>query len=430
MKINLSFDSTIEFAESEEEETLPLTVSGMSCKAGYIKNKDFIIPFAETANIVKTLKKGIDGHGAYLLKDHGGGGFFSSPSVDSLVGRVSNAHDENGLVFYEARLEDVDLAYKVRKKLVTSSSVGLRVNKMECSICGREYGHMECNHFLGKQYPDEKLTELAQPFLADMGGIPVGAIVGRDIQAREQSIVLFPAIPGASVGFNFSEDAQNFFNETEKKKALSVEEIEDKAPILDAETIEKALNSVDTTDTFNRHNTNSIDVKTMTEQFDFESLTGEIASLKQANIDLASEVEGLKTVKDPQVATLAQNVTDLSSELETAKAIIQKFTDAETMRYTKELNAKKAELKELRETLELPEKVYDEVSEDVLDSELSLLKSFTKKEVKGLAADGTDPVTDEIKMAEAKEDVRELIFKRRTDDKKIKGIKSVKQLVM
>jgi len=430
MKIDLSFNSNIEFAENEEETSLPLTVSGMSCKAGYIKNKHFIIPFVETKNIVKTLKNGIDGNGAYLLKDHGGGGIFSSPSVDSLVGRVSDAHDKDGLVFYEARLEDEDLATKVRKGLVTTSSVGLRVNKMECSICGREYGHIDCNHFLGKEYPDETLTEFAEPFLKDMGGIPLGAIVGRDIQAREQSIVLFPAIPGASVGFNFSEDAENLFAEIETKKAIPEEKIEDKAPILDAETIKKLLLLVETTDTFIKQIDDSMSVNTMTKEIDFETLMGELASLKQANTDLATEVEGLKTAKDPEVATLSQSVTDLSSELETAKAIIQKFTDVETARKVKELDAKKAELKELREGLELPEKEYENVSEDVLESELSLLKSFTKKEVMGIAADGVDPVTDELKRAEAKEDVREMIFKRRTDDKKIKGIKSTKQLVM
>ena len=217
MQIDLSYSSDIDFEVGENEES-PLMVTGMSCKAGYIKNKAFIIPLQETGNISKTLKKGIDGHGAYLLKDHGGGGFFGGKSVDSLVGRVEDSHTEGKFVFYKARLEDDDLAKKVKKKLVTCSSVGLRVHKMECSICGRAYRHPECFHFLGKEYPDEQLTELAAPYLEEMGGVPVAAIVGRDIEALEQSIVLFPAIEGASVGFNFSDDSQNFIEETESKR--------------------------------------------------------------------------------------------------------------------------------------------------------------------------------------------------------------------
>jgi hypothetical protein len=238
---------------------------------------------------------------------------------------------------------------------------------------------------------------------------------------------LFPAIEGASVGFNFSDDSQNFIEETESKRREA--ENEEETVTLGIDLYSKLLVLAENIETFNKVE-NHIQVdNNMTEDFDFETLMGELATLKQSNADLAEELKEIKEA-DSGVDALSQSVTDLSSELETAKAIIQKFTDADNKRKADELKAKVKSLKEMREALELPEKDYEGVSLEVLESEAELLKSFTKKEVKGLAADGVDPVSDEEKLAEAKEDVRELIFGRRTDGLKIKGIRNSRQLVI
>jgi len=82
---DLSFISKIEMEEKHKNSTdLPLPVHGLSVRAGYIKNKQFIIREQELPNIAKTLREGVDGTGAYILKDHGyqGGGFFqAAPNV-------------------------------------------------------------------------------------------------------------------------------------------------------------------------------------------------------------------------------------------------------------------------------------------------------------------------------------------------------------
>ena len=87
---------------------------------------------------------------------------------------------------------------------------------MSCSICGRPYGDPGCRHLLGQEYPNEGLTELARVYLDR----PISAIIGVDIEAREQSIVLFPAIPGASVGFNFSDEMYQRIDAVERAKEV------------------------------------------------------------------------------------------------------------------------------------------------------------------------------------------------------------------
>ena len=157
----------------------------------------------------------MNGHGQTGgKKDHGGVG----KSVDSVVGRITSSNVDGDEVLYEGRIEDRDLVEKIRRKLVTSSSVGLKVNTMFCSICGKPYGDTSCNHLLGREYPNERLTELARPYL----DTPIGAIVGSDIEAREQSIVLYPAIEGASIGLNFSEETNDVIKRIEERKIKTI----------------------------------------------------------------------------------------------------------------------------------------------------------------------------------------------------------------
>jgi len=214
--------STIELDDSDRStDTLPLQIKGMSVRHGYIKSNHVIIPNKELSNIARTLKHGIDGTGAYILKDHGyKTGIMGIKSIDNLIGKISNAfvRDESE-VRYTGRIEDEDISTKIRKNLVSSSSVGLKVERIYCSICGLDYGDPECNHRIGREYPDECLHESVAEYLDDMNGVPKAALVGEDITAKEQSIVLFPAVEGATMKqFNFSEESQKLIEEVEASK--------------------------------------------------------------------------------------------------------------------------------------------------------------------------------------------------------------------
>ena len=401
MEINLSYNSLIEFEGEPTDEQLPLPVKGKSCSAGFIENKMFIIPHSELGNIASTLKKGIDGHGGYLLKDHGyTGGMFGIKSVDNVIGRINKAFAEGDDVFYEARLEDADMAEKVRKKLVTSSSVGLKVNEILCTICGRGYDDPECTHFIGEEYAEEGLHEIAKNYLDR----PVAALFGKNIEGKEQSIVLFPAIKGASVGLNFSEETEKLFDDIEEKKRESLEGnepiVEDEnekdtkisqltAKVADLEDeMEKLLLST---------STNTDGRSTMTDDFDIETYTQELADLKvelkESNKKLADEtVDKGKLVEE--VANLKDEVTDLKSKLDTSKDVINKYKTEENARIKADMDAKIEKLTEIRKDKGLPDKDYTDASLEVLDSDIELLESLPEVAV------ATGKVKDEELTAE------------------------------
>lgn len=232
--------STVELDDADRSsDELPLQIKGMSVRHGYIAKKHVIIPKKELSNIARTLKHGIDGSGSYILKDHGyTGGMIGIKSVDKLIGKISNAFEIDGSVRYQGRVEDQDIATKIRKNLVSSSSVGLSVERVYCSICGLDYGDPECYHRLGKAYPDEGLHESVEEYLDDMDGVPKAALVAENVEAKEQSIVLFPAIKGASIRqeqFEFSEASKKFIEEIEAKKIV---------PELDETKIIQALEGI------------------------------------------------------------------------------------------------------------------------------------------------------------------------------------------
>jgi hypothetical protein len=208
----------------KDDETLPLFIKGKSVNSGYIKNKNFYIPDDELDNITNTLKNGLDGSGAYILKDHGYKSIMGAKSVDLLVGKVSSAVKDGRNVFYKGRIEDADLANKMRKGLVSTSSVALRAKEAFCSICGREYGHPECVHFLGHEYHDEGFHSSFKQYLPDFENKPIATIIGKGIEALEQSIVLFPAIGTATAipMFDFTEGTEEFVNSVEEIKKLAV----------------------------------------------------------------------------------------------------------------------------------------------------------------------------------------------------------------
>jgi len=444
MELNLTYSSPINFGE-EDDDKLPLMVTGMSCRAGFIENKMFIIPKTELHNIAESLSKGIDNHGAYILKDHGYTSMFSSKSVDKLVGRIVEGTVSGNTVLYKGRIEDEDMAHKIRKKLVTASSVGLYVNELYCSICGREYGNVECRHFIGDQYPDEGLHDIAKDYLDDMGGKVYAAIVGKNMEAREQSIVLFPAIEGATIGagLNFSEDTQKLFDDIEKKKkaVITADAIlatgllpatnpayiaegviaqakEDKLTVLETQiaSIEKKLS--EKIKGFNK----DFILNTIRESMTDEDYTQKIADLQSSVTNLENTLKDAKSDKDAlesEKTKLETKVTELQSNIDTANDIIKKYKDEATKRLEKERKGLVKEASDLRESLELPERDYSEVTIDLVRNDLELLKDIPVK------AKGKGEVAKDPSLAEdLKEDIRELIFKtRKSGDKK--GLRSL-----
>jgi hypothetical protein len=330
--IELSYFTTIEFSgepdeEKEDENVLPLSVNGISVKKGYIKNKNFIITQSETENIAKTLKNGMDGKGAYILKDHGfksGGGFFGGlKSVDNLIGRINNAEEKDGVVTYEGELSaDEELARKVKSGLVSASSVGLRAKDVYCSICGNPYG--KCGHFLGEEYPEENLHESVEEFLEEMGGVPVAALVGKNMVAIEQSIVLFPAIKeatvGASMGMDFSDDTDEFIKKTEEDKRIAVE------------NAKKEAEPSNKSETFNNKEVHSIGSEQSTMSEREVELSVEISGLKLELEKAGNDNKGLETQlsdRDAAMVTLNAELSDVKGNLATTEALLKTYQDKE-----------------------------------------------------------------------------------------------------
>lgn len=417
MNINLSYNELLNFEESKDNPT-SLKVKGISCKAGYISNKQFIIPVSELENIAKTLKLGIDGNGAYILKDHGGADIFSGPSVDTLVGRITNATAQDNVVMYEGRIEDQALAHKIRTKLVTASSVGLKVNNVFCSICGREYGDKDCTHILGREYPEESIHEMAKGYLDK----PIAALVGKNMEGREQSIVLFPAIKGASVGMNFSEETEKVLSDLEKVKEQKLLEKDDESKECNAKEGANMApkdiiieNNAPKDETFNKSLDTNNGEQTMTDELNIDKLTGEISTLK-TNVSKLSEDLSTAIKSKEELDTRFKK---LSEENSTLKEIVDKYKKEEEARFKAEIDALVVKLSELRKEKTLPDKDYKSCSVDVLRAEFELLSSLPKTSTKGeVAAEG-----GEDKTLALKENIRETIFKTRKDNKPVTNMR-------
>jgi hypothetical protein len=436
MDINFRYGSSIDFEGEPNDDSLPLMVKGVSLRAGYIDNKHFIIPHSELSGLARTLKTGEDGEGAYFLKDHGYESAFTGKSVDKLVGRITAAKKVEDEVHYEARVEDADMAHKIRTKLVTASSVGIHVGKMLCSICGREYGHEECNHMLGQEYPDEGLHDIAKDYLDDMKGKPLAAIVGKKMEAMEQSVVLFPAIKGASVGasvgMNFDEGTENFVLGVEALKkqhfdTISGQETDELVTIL--AKIDEIEGSVDDlTVTFNKHLNPTIVRNTL----ELEQLTQDLADAKVAATEAKNKADALENDKialESALSDAGDKVLELQSKLDAANDkiktqtdVIDKYASDEADRLAEAKTDLAEKLKGLREELELPEKDYEGKSLESMADELELLESLPKKSETAGHVPGDDD--KHTASAEAKEDVREVIFKKRRSGD-MKGIRSL-----
>ena len=429
----------MEFSEPEGDTGLPLKIKGKSMHAGYIASKSVILPTSELDNVVKTLKAGIDGNGAYILKDHGyKGGLFSPKSVDLIVGRITNAWKEKREVKYEGRIEDEDMANKIKKKLVSASSIGLNIANMNCSICARDYGDPDCNHLLGKDYPDEGLHDIAKDYLEDMGGIPKAAIVATGLTALEQSIVLFPAIDGANVQENmylsFDDKTNELISEIEDlKQSLLNDETE-----LDLDYDKIRIKMGKFIETFNNmlHLHISSEFKMDENTFDFEKITGELTDLKadkkllEASVtsleSTKSSLEAQLTAKDNEIAGLKTGVAAKEDEIKTLKEVVQSYKDAENVRLEDEKKILVETLTKMRKDKGLADKDYSKTVMDALKTEFDILNEF-KQSTHGNVADDADPA-DNKELLEAKEDFREMIFRTRHDAKALKGIVQEKDL--
>jgi len=403
-KIELSYFNKIEFDDKraeDNEKILPLPVKGVSVKKGYIKDKNFIITSKEINNIVSTLKKGIDGNGAYILKDHGyksASLFGGMKSVDTLIGRINNAKNIDGVVHYSGVVSsDEELAKKIKNKLITASSVSLRAENVYCSICGAEYG--TCNHLLGQEYPDEGLHESVEEFIDEMGGVAKAALVGENLTAVEQSVVLFPAVEEATVSafsMEFSEGSKDFINKIEKRKILD-NELE-----FDEDDIIMKLTKI--VETFNKENKDYIDSE------DSKMTEEKVAELTVAVTKLESMVEELKADKDKLEKAnteLNSQLSDLNAEFNTTKGLLKKYQDKEA-----------AELKKANEEVE--RKILNLAKERKLEveynfEELSLAgkrKILETLEASKITAQATlpDNNVENKKTAELKAEIKKILF--------------------
>ena len=212
--LELTFTNKIEAKDTEMRDSLlPLQIAGVSCRCGYFKNKDFIILESELQNISVSLQKGMDGLGAYILKNH-------EKNIESAIGRVNDSKVNGNLVLFTGNItSDPETAQKIKNGVLQSSSVGLRVERVVCSICGKTYG--SCSHLLGVEY--DTMTMEASNVLEK----PICAMIGKGITAVEQSIVLFPAIREATVAsLSMSEELENIqkfkIKLDEKNRALNL----------------------------------------------------------------------------------------------------------------------------------------------------------------------------------------------------------------
>lgn len=399
MEMEVSFDTKIELDdEDKKDDSLPLMIKGMSVRGGYIKSKHFIIPHKELSNIAKTLREGVDGKGAYFLKDHGyqSAGLMAYKSVDKLIGRVSNAFKRENQVNYEARIETKDDAFKIRRGLVTASSAGLRVKKAYCSICGRDYGDPECNHKLGKEYPEEGLHASVEQYLDEMGGVPKAAIVGKDISATEQSIVLFPAIKGAKAepfGLNFSEETEKFIGVIEMSKQGTIDD--PGTDDLDSTDLVSSLESITGND--------DLGCDCDDAELDATQIIKNLASIGDTfNKDMQTITVRGNKMSEEKLAEMAQEIEDLKAEKDTLTAKIATLEEANARYKAEEEKRHKAwregmisKLNDIRKDKGFPERDYSEVSDEVLTWDLETLESFASAGTRGQAGDDSDDAVKE-----------------------------------
>jgi len=294
---------------------------------------------------------------------------------------------------------------------------------MNCSICGREYGDPECNHMIGKEYPDDPVHDLAKDYIDEMGGKNIASIVCSDIRALEQSIVLFPAIDGSNIEENmidFSENTKLFMDEIESKKELN-------SNIIDAKT-----------ETFN-NKIDDLNGDKQMEEFNIEKILGELTDLKASaklnevsKITLENDKKALElsiTEKDNKIANLESNIATLTTERDTLKELNDNYKTEDDKRKESEKTSLIEKVSEMRKDKGLSEKDYSNTSLDLLKTEFDILSEFKgTNTLQGSPGKDDDPEAENKKLLEAKEDIREMIFRERRDGKANKNIVQEKDL--
>lgn len=137
-----------------------------------------------------------------ILKDH-------SNSVDSIIGRTTNAFFENDKVMFEGKIMDKEIQQKIKQGLITSVSVGAMVEET--------------------------------PYIEDEDGEETGIVEAKGIDFVEISLVAIPADPNAGLAqaiLNSIKSSSQISEKTEiqevkmteekvseKKEAISMEEM-------------------------------------------------------------------------------------------------------------------------------------------------------------------------------------------------------------
>jgi len=388
MKVELNYVSDLEFAEKNEPEGVPV-ISGIAFKTGFVSDRFVIIPDEEAKPIAETLKTGIDGKGAYIMKDH-------NHSIDSIIGRVFDSKSEGNLVYYAGRIYDEETLDKIKKELVTKVSIGLRAKELYCSICGKKYG--TCEHRWGMEYPKETQHKDYQKYITDDTYKHTACIVFRDVQAVEVSLVSFPAIEDTSItqGISFSEELLKNL-ELESQDDLENNDDSDDDMLEDDVELDTTIEKLaEVLETFNNKNNDNIDSDESMSDTELETLREQFS---QAETALAE--------KDATIAELNSQIENLTAELETTKSLLQKYQEEEARRIEEENKQVEAKIKSLTEELGLSvEYDFENMSLEAKKIVLQTLEA-SKVVAQGQVNDNDD---GKLELERRKAELRKKIF--------------------
>jgi peptidoglycan hydrolase CwlO-like protein len=146
-----------------------------------------------------------------------------------------------------------------------------------------------------------------------------------------------------------------------------------------------------------------------------DKFTSEISTLKTNALKLSEDLKTMTGVK----SEFETKVKNLSDENVTLKQVVDKYKKEEELRLKAEVDALVVKLSELRKEKELPVKDYKVTSLEVLNAEFELLNSLPRASAKGEVA-GEAEVDKSVKL---KEDIREVIFKKRSDKQPVTNMR-------
>jgi len=135
------------------------------------------------------------------------------------------------------------------------------------------------------------------------------------------------------------------------------------------------------------------------------------------------------TEKDNKIATLESNIATLTTERNTLKELNDNYKIEDDKRKESEKKTLIEKVSEMRKDKGLSEKDCSNTSLDLLKIEFDILSEFKgTNTIQGSPGEDHDPEDESRKLLEAKEDIREMIFRKRKDGKNIKNIVQEKDL--